>query len=177
MIDTPRIVDTQDQPYAFIHLNSPRTEMHAVLPPTLNELFAAVEAQGLSMVPWFAHHLTPATATSTSKPAFPLRLPSSPPVVCSVVSGPPAPLPARSTTATTQVFRLPGTSSTSGSGSTTTPTPGTSTSTTSSTRAPPRTRPSSAPNSAGPYLPCPPKASVHDCHQHPYLHRRPARYL
>ncbi len=58
MIDTPRIVDTQDQPYAFIHLSIPRTEMHAVLPPTLNELFAAVEAQGLSMVPWFAHHLT-----------------------------------------------------------------------------------------------------------------------
>jgi effector-binding domain-containing protein len=58
MIDTPQIVQTKDQPYAFIHLKIPRAEMHAVLPPTLNELFAAVKEQGLLIVPWFAHHLT-----------------------------------------------------------------------------------------------------------------------
>ena len=58
MMDTPQIVHTEDQPYAFIHLLIPRSEMHAVLPPTLTELFAAVKAQGLPVVPWFAHHLT-----------------------------------------------------------------------------------------------------------------------
>ena len=58
MIDPPAIVQTEALPYAFIHLTIPRTEMHAVLPPTLTELFAAVKAQGLPIVPWFAHHLT-----------------------------------------------------------------------------------------------------------------------
>ncbi len=58
MIEAPAIVQTEALPYAFIHLTIPRTEMHAVLPPTLTELFAAVKAQGLPIVPWFAHHLT-----------------------------------------------------------------------------------------------------------------------
>ncbi len=57
-LDTPKIVQTEPLPYAFIHLKIPRAEMHAVLPPTLTELFAAVKAQGLPIVPWFAHHLT-----------------------------------------------------------------------------------------------------------------------
>ncbi len=56
-IDAPRIVQTEDERYAFIHLVILRSEMHAVLPPVLHELFAAVKAQGLPVVPWFAHHL------------------------------------------------------------------------------------------------------------------------
>ncbi len=58
MIEPPQIVYTEDLPYAFIQLTVPRPEMHAVLPRTLTELFAAVKAQGLPIVPWFAHHLT-----------------------------------------------------------------------------------------------------------------------
>ena len=57
MIETPKIVQTQDLSYAYIHLQIPRSEMHAVLRPTLTELFDAVKAQGLPIVPWFAHHL------------------------------------------------------------------------------------------------------------------------
>ena len=57
MIDPPQIVHTEDQIHASIHLTVPRSEMHSVLPPTLNELFTAVQAQGLPIVPWFAHHL------------------------------------------------------------------------------------------------------------------------
>lgn len=57
MIAPPQIVHTEDLPYAFIHVTIPRTQMHAILPPTLTELFAAVKAQGLPIVPWFAHHL------------------------------------------------------------------------------------------------------------------------
>lgn len=63
MIDTPQIVQTEDERYAFIHVVIPRSEMHAVLPPTLRELFAAAEAQGLPIVPWFAHHLGLSDAT------------------------------------------------------------------------------------------------------------------
>ncbi len=57
-IDPPQIVRTEDELYAFIHLRIPRPEMHVVLPATLAELFAEVKAQGLPIVPWFAHHLT-----------------------------------------------------------------------------------------------------------------------
>jgi effector-binding domain-containing protein len=58
MIEAPQIVHTDDEIYAFIHLQIPRAEMHAVLPATLQELFAAVKAQELPIKPWFAHHLT-----------------------------------------------------------------------------------------------------------------------
>ena len=58
MIAIPQIVQTEALPYAFIHLQIPRAEMHAVLPPTLNQLFDAVKEQGLPIKPWFAHHLT-----------------------------------------------------------------------------------------------------------------------
>ena len=57
MIEAPRIVQTEDLSYVFIHLQIPRSEMHTVLPTTLHELFDAVKAQGLPIVPWFAHHL------------------------------------------------------------------------------------------------------------------------
>jgi effector-binding domain-containing protein len=58
MIEPPRIVQTEPLPYAYIHLRIPRTDMQAILPPTLTELFATVKDQGLPIVPWFAHHLT-----------------------------------------------------------------------------------------------------------------------
>lgn len=57
-IDPPHIVETQDEPYAFIHLLIPRSQMHTMLRPTLLELHDAVTAQGLPIKPWFAHHLT-----------------------------------------------------------------------------------------------------------------------
>ena len=58
MIDTPRIVHTEAEHYAFIPLQIPRSEIHAMLRPTLQELHDAVSAQGLPIKPWFAHHLT-----------------------------------------------------------------------------------------------------------------------
>ena len=57
MIESPQILQTDAIPYAFLHLTVPRAEMHAILPPALTQLFAEVKAQGLPIVPWFAHHM------------------------------------------------------------------------------------------------------------------------
>jgi effector-binding domain-containing protein len=57
-IEPPQIVHTEDEPYAFISLLIPRSEMHVALPVALKELQAALLAQGLPIKPWFAYHLT-----------------------------------------------------------------------------------------------------------------------
>lgn len=58
MITPPQILHVEAQPYAFVHLLIPRSAMHVELPPALGEVHAAVTAQGLPILPWFAHHLT-----------------------------------------------------------------------------------------------------------------------
>jgi effector-binding domain-containing protein len=58
MIETPRIVETDTQPVAFIHLTVPTSEIQKVMIPGLNEVKAAVAAQGVAEAgPWFTHHL------------------------------------------------------------------------------------------------------------------------
>jgi len=57
MIDTPKIVQTDERLTAFIHLTIPRADARKVMGPTLQELTAAVAAQGVSVAgPWFCHH-------------------------------------------------------------------------------------------------------------------------
>ncbi len=59
MIDEPRIVQTQRQHTAVIHLTIPREQVREVMGPGLSEVIAAVAAQGMSPSgPWFTHHLS-----------------------------------------------------------------------------------------------------------------------
>jgi len=91
MLDTPEIMKTAVQLTALIHLKVPRAEIQKVMVPGLQELKAALEAQGIAATgPWFTHHLKmdpkvfnfeiclpvdkPVTATGRVKPG---RLPAS----------------------------------------------------------------------------------------------------
>ncbi len=59
MIDTPKIVRTEAQPAAVIHLTVPKDKMREVMGPGLKELHAVLAAQGIEPTgPWFTHHLT-----------------------------------------------------------------------------------------------------------------------
>ena len=58
MIDTPQITQTTAHLTAIIHLTIPRAEIRNVMGPGLQELLAAVAAQGIATTgPWFGHHL------------------------------------------------------------------------------------------------------------------------
>jgi effector-binding domain-containing protein len=58
MIDTPQITTTTAQLTAMIHLTIPRSEIQKVMGPGLQELQAALDAQGITVIgPWFTHHL------------------------------------------------------------------------------------------------------------------------
>lgn len=58
MIETPRIVETEAQAAAVIHITIPRDQISTVMGPAIQEIRAAASAQGLSPTgPFFAHHL------------------------------------------------------------------------------------------------------------------------
>ncbi len=58
MIDTPYITQTDARLTAYIPLTIPREEIQNVMGPGLNEVMAAVAAQGIvPSGPWFTHHL------------------------------------------------------------------------------------------------------------------------
>jgi effector-binding domain-containing protein len=58
MIETPQIIETITQQMAFLPLAVPASEMRKVMMPGLNEVKAAVSAQGVAEAgPWFTHHL------------------------------------------------------------------------------------------------------------------------
>jgi effector-binding domain-containing protein len=58
IIDTPQITQTTAQLLALIHATVPRNEVQSVMGPGLQELLAAIKAQGISPAgPWFTHHL------------------------------------------------------------------------------------------------------------------------
>ncbi len=58
MLDKPQIVQTTARTTAFIHVTVPRAEIQNVMGPGLQELLAAVAAQGSAPAgPWFTHHL------------------------------------------------------------------------------------------------------------------------
>ena len=59
MIDSPQIVQTRDEQYAFIHLVISHSQIQTVLRPTLQQLHDTLTAHGIPVDhPWFAHHLT-----------------------------------------------------------------------------------------------------------------------
>jgi effector-binding domain-containing protein len=58
MIDTPKVTQAPAQQTAMIHLKVPRSEIQNVMGPGLQELQAALVAQGITATgPWFTHHL------------------------------------------------------------------------------------------------------------------------
>ena len=58
MIDTPKIVTSPAREAATVHLTVPRSEIRKVMGPGLQEVHAAVAAQGMTPAgPWFTHHL------------------------------------------------------------------------------------------------------------------------
>lgn len=58
MIDTPQVTHAAAQQAAIIRLTTPREAIRDVMGPGLEELMAAVTAQGIATAgPWFTHHL------------------------------------------------------------------------------------------------------------------------
>ncbi len=85
MIETPKIVQSKEQLAASVHVTVPRAKIREVMGPGLQEVKAALDAQGVAATgPWFTHHLrmdpkvfdfeicmpvkTPVTATGRVKP-------------------------------------------------------------------------------------------------------------
>jgi effector-binding domain-containing protein len=57
MLDQPRILQTDPQLTALIHLTIPREEIRDVMGPGLSELMATIAAQNVAAAgPWFNHH-------------------------------------------------------------------------------------------------------------------------
>ena len=57
MIDTPRIVQTTEQWVATLPLKVPREQIREVMGPGIQEVFAAIAAQGIAPTgPWLTHH-------------------------------------------------------------------------------------------------------------------------
>jgi len=58
MIDPPRITQTAAFLTAYVHVTVPREQIRTVMGPGLDEVRAAIAAQGIAAVgPWFTHHL------------------------------------------------------------------------------------------------------------------------
>jgi effector-binding domain-containing protein len=58
MIDPPIITQTAIQPAAVLRLTVPPEDMPKVMKPGIDEVFAAVAAQGIKPAgPWFSHYL------------------------------------------------------------------------------------------------------------------------
>ncbi len=76
MLDTPQITRTTAQLTAIIHLTIPRDEIRNVMGPGLNELMAALAAQGTAPAgPWFTHHLRRPSETFDFEISVPVAVP------------------------------------------------------------------------------------------------------
>lgn len=57
MLETFKIVDLPAQAVACIHITVPATQIQTVMGPGIQELFAALQEQGVAPIgPWFTHH-------------------------------------------------------------------------------------------------------------------------
>lgn len=79
MFDQPEIVTTRQQHTAVIHLTIPVSEVRTVMGPGLQEVHAAIAAQGLKPAgPWLTHHLTMPGSTFDFEIAVPVSTPIQP---------------------------------------------------------------------------------------------------
>lgn len=78
-IETPKIVETASQLTANIHVIVTWEEIQNVMGPTLQELIAEVQKQGLEITgPWFTHHFRRPTDTFDFDVCIPVSAPISP---------------------------------------------------------------------------------------------------
>lgn len=76
MLDTPQIVESPAQLTACIHLTVPREEIHHVMGPGIQEVLAAVAAQGITPTgPWLTHHFRMDPATFDFEICVPVATP------------------------------------------------------------------------------------------------------
>ena len=76
MINIPEITNTMAQPFAGIRFTIPRSEIQTVMGPGINEVMAAIEAQGSSPIgPWFTHHFKMDPATFDFEICVPIGAP------------------------------------------------------------------------------------------------------
>jgi effector-binding domain-containing protein len=73
MIETPKIVTLKSQTTAKIHQVVPRSQMQQQMGEILEELKAAIQAQGIAVTgPWFTHHLQPPGENFNFEVCFPV---------------------------------------------------------------------------------------------------------
>ena len=57
MLAEKKVVQSSQQPAAVLHVTVPRAQIQEVMGPGLQEVIAAVQAQGIAPAgPWFTHH-------------------------------------------------------------------------------------------------------------------------
>jgi effector-binding domain-containing protein len=79
VLDTPKIVQTDDQPVAYIHLTIPREEIQSVMGPAIGEVMGAVAAQGVAIAgPWLTYHLKMSPEVFDFHVCVPVALPVTP---------------------------------------------------------------------------------------------------
>jgi effector-binding domain-containing protein len=79
MIDTPQIVQADEQPAAVIHLVIPRAEIVESMDSAIAEVLSTLAAQGLSPAgPCFSFHMRRPTGTFDFEVGFPVDRPLNP---------------------------------------------------------------------------------------------------
>jgi effector-binding domain-containing protein len=79
VIDTPHIIQTEEQHTVFIPLKIPRAEIRTVMGPGLADLRHEVAAQGIAITgPWFTHHLRMSPAFFDFELSVPVASPVTP---------------------------------------------------------------------------------------------------
>ena len=79
MLDTPQIVQTDEQPTAVIHVTVSRAEIGNVMGPAIAEFMAALAAQGVAPAgPCFSYHLRMPSDTFELEVGFPVGKPVAP---------------------------------------------------------------------------------------------------
>jgi effector-binding domain-containing protein len=97
VFDAPEILETPAVPAAMIRVTVPRSAIQSAMGPGIQEIMAAVTAQGIGPAgPWFTHHLRMDPATFDFAIGVPVNAPVTP--VGRVVAGE---LPARARVART----------------------------------------------------------------------------
>ena len=101
-ITAPQLLSCPAQLTAQIHLTIPREAMREMMGPAIQEVFAAVQAQGLAATgPWFTHHLRRPSETFDFEVCVPVgsavkpvgrvaagQLPAAARAACAVYNGP-----------------------------------------------------------------------------------------
>jgi effector-binding domain-containing protein len=76
VIEKPKVMETEEQRTAFIHLVVPRAEIQRVMVPTIREVYATIGAQGAAPAgPWFTHHRRRPTDTFDFEVCVPVVTP------------------------------------------------------------------------------------------------------